>query len=87
MRWIVSLKKRWIVSLKKPMNDREFATGQSAKECGKITNWKTNKKNEKNQRNTEDPPQICLQIYGQKSEENPKTPKPQNPMWIISLLD
>ena len=27
---------RRIVSLKKPMNDREFATGQSAKECGKI---------------------------------------------------
>jgi len=26
---------RRIVSLKKPMNDREFATGQSAKECGK----------------------------------------------------
>ena len=31
---------RRIVSLKKPMNDREFATGQSAKECGKITHWK-----------------------------------------------
>ena len=65
---------RRIVSLKKPMNDREFATGQSAKECGKtakecgkIKNWQ-----KKKQRNTEDPPQICLQISGQKSEKKPK---------------
>ena len=50
------------------------------KKCGKIKNKKVcrvldfepKKKCEKNQRNTEDPPQICLQIYGQKSEEKPK---------------
>merc|ERR1712212_1389443 len=30
------------------------------------------KKCEKNQRNTENPPQICLQIYGQKVRKNPK---------------
>ena len=59
---------RWIVSLKKPMNDREFATGQSAKNY-KLKNKKTS---EKNQRNTEDPPQICLKIYGQKNEKKPK---------------
>merc|ERR1712212_498044 len=50
------------------------------KKCGKITNKKVcrvldfenKKKCEKNQRNTEDPPQICLQIYGQKVRKNPK---------------
>ena len=50
------------------MNDREFATGQSAKNY-KLKNKKTS---EKNQRNTEDPPQICLKISGQKNEKKPK---------------
>jgi len=51
MRWIVSLKKRWIVSLKKPMNDREFATGQSAKESvGKLQTEKQRKMKKKNKK-------------------------------------
>jgi len=75
---------RWILSLKKPMKYREFGTALAAnflsKSVGKLPTKKSaeslilkkKKKGEKNQRNTENPTQICLQIYGQKSEEKPK---------------